>query len=497
MEEKEQVPIDTVTAGSANKPNYVEKRTSEDSYKANPRQFVYDIFHENDFEIHVTDVFFGEEEKKTRWNKEVGLYTVKSGGTIKNVLDKYKKKGRRNIKTEPDRKLAEQVQKDEVIKVVWEEEEAYIEYKKINSAELGEEVYVVAICSGQEGKLKIKLKEELSADPKVMDDPVKFLIDGKEQTEVVFDIKPSTPSFTYYQKIQIRPKDDTKYKEISKKVKARQDKKVHIYLKAKVTDTKDSVVWGFMHIPYFDAVEGTMVVDYVRGDKDKFEITEVKLIIVTDAGHGINGDGGNVYTSNPDTEAIMTLLLETKTSNKLKELGFKVKRTRTTDSLKVNERQVTYRVNFAKKEKAQIFISFHLDYVPLNKDGTIKKESAEFTNKIGINLHPKVLKGKSGNTISGGASDKFYENSNKLIDYIIPELKKIFTTRKIVKINATRPNVSHDYIGVLKGMDKPENAATLIEFGNTTFENTKFLKDNADKIGNALAFAIENYANSI
>ncbi|MDR2122658.1 MAG: phage baseplate assembly protein V, partial [Flavobacteriaceae bacterium] len=144
-----------------------------------------------------------------------------------------------------------------------------VDFEKINDVNLGEEVYVVALCSGQTGKLKIKLKEELSADPKVMDDPVKFLVEGEERTEIEFSI--GQLIYTYYQKIKIRPKEENSFEKIGKKLKDRKDKKVTIYLRARVTDTENEIKWGYRSSK-FDAVEGSYVTDYLVEDGEKFEV---------------------------------------------------------------------------------------------------------------------------------------------------------------------------------------------------------------------------------
>lgn len=228
-----------------------------------------------------------------------------------------------------------------------------------------------------------------------------------------------------------------------------------------------------------------------KNDTDSKSISDA--VIVTDAGHGINGDGGNSKKGNADSESKMTLMIESETAKALTSKNFTAVRTRSTETLSVSENQITYRVNVAKKNKAKVFISHHLDYVPMNKDGTVNEKGAKSTNRIVINIHPTNLVNDKGTSISGGASADFYKNSSSLADKIVTELKKVFTDREVIIKQAKRPNISHDWLGVLKNMDGSDRAAVLIELGNTLESNTKYLTDNKEAIGRAIATGVEIY----
>jgi len=233
---------------------------------------------------------------------------------------------------------------------------------------------------------------------------------------------------------------------------------------------------------------------YVVEAKETKEIEITPFIVVTDAGHGIgiNGDSGASFSGNSDTEDKIALLLETDTAQEIMRAGIvKNKRTRSA-VVKTSDGQVPYRQKIIKKEKADILISFHLDFVPITKSGIVNAAGAKRTNRILLLYHPKKLSdGRNG------ACDDFLKNSMSLINCLVPELRKIFTDRDIVPTKATKPECQYNSLGVLSCMDDPTKAATLIEFGNVHSDNTKFLREKSADIAKAISIAINKYTKSL
>ena len=210
-------------------------------------------------------------------------------------------------------------------------------------------------------------------------------------------------------------------------------------------------------------------------------INQSDSIVVTDAGHGIGGDSGAL--GNGVTESEMALLMESNTFKALNSKGITVVRTRSkalTSSEVNNVNQVTYRVNTFKSSKATVMVSHHFN-------------SVGSTNDILLMYHPRILKDAQGKT-STGASEKYFNNSQKLLESLKIELSKVFNDgRKIRPYPATYPNYRARSVGVLRDSDSSENAVILIEHGEMTDSNVQFCKNNAETIGTAIAQGIINY----
>ena len=63
----------------------------EDTYSVSPNQKVYDMAHQLDHEVNVIKIFFARKIPKMVWEKKEESYTVKSGGTVADVIKKYEK----------------------------------------------------------------------------------------------------------------------------------------------------------------------------------------------------------------------------------------------------------------------------------------------------------------------------------------------------------------------------------------------------------------------
>lgn len=221
-----------------------------------------------------------------------------------------------------------------------------------------------------------------------------------------------------------------------------------------------------------------------RGQKkeENKQETVSETIVVTDAGHGIGGDSGAKITA--DTEAIMTLEVETKTAQNLVNLGIKNVRTRTAPLPSQSVDQVTYRANVFKNNKAKVMVSHHLNSV--GETFLIMYHPA----KLSILKDPKNPK-KGYQSTTGGSSADFLKNSLALANAIMIEVKALGI--ESVLREATVPNINYSSLGILRSIDGAENAGVLIEMGSVSAVNTKFLRTNADGIGKAIATGIANY----
>jgi N-acetyl-anhydromuramyl-L-alanine amidase AmpD len=208
-------------------------------YNANPNQKVYDTAHVVDHEVNVLAIYFAEKVKKYKWIPKQDTYTVKNGGKISDVIDKYKKPTRRNIITDPNPTTP--LKKGDIINVSWEEQEDDgFEFKKINKADLGKKVFVVANCIGAKGKLEIEIYENLQTEKEaIYTSPIKFLIADAEKTKIEFTL--TTDKTQYEQEITLRPKDDKALEVLEEKFGKRTKKEAYVFLKANVTGTDDTI----------------------------------------------------------------------------------------------------------------------------------------------------------------------------------------------------------------------------------------------------------------
>jgi N-acetyl-anhydromuramyl-L-alanine amidase AmpD len=209
------------------------------SYNANPNQKVYDTAHVVDHEVNVLAIYFAEKAKKYKWTPKQDTYTVKNGGKISDVIDKYKKPTRRNIITDPNPTTP--LKKGDIINVSWEEQEDDgFEFKKINKADLGKKVFIIANCTGAKGKLEIEIHENLQTEKEaIYTNPIKFLIADAEKTKIEFTL--SIDKTQYEQEITLRPKDDKELQTLEEKFGKRTKKEAYVFLKANVTDTDDTI----------------------------------------------------------------------------------------------------------------------------------------------------------------------------------------------------------------------------------------------------------------
>ncbi len=276
------------------KPPQKESPKEGESYKANPNQFTYDIPHIKDFTIQVMDVFFGKPVPKYDWLPQQSTYTIKSKGTIQDVVNakekELKKAGKEIQKLEGkgETEQKENYTKGDNIILTWEERKQNgYDFEKINTANLGDTVYLVVKYIGQGGKLKITLHENVNTPQnRIFAEPFKFLEETEEKTEVLFPLQSEAYQ---YKKIQLRPKSDEELKSLKEKLKTKEGKNAFIYLTAKVIDTKDTVNYlglGVFQNPYLDK-DGKLVADYLKDGKGKFEIKLKSPTIVIDPGHGV------------------------------------------------------------------------------------------------------------------------------------------------------------------------------------------------------------------
>lgn len=198
-----------------------------DSYSANPNQIVYDMVYQNDFIINVADVYFARKVL---------------------VLNK----------------------KDEYV------------YVKLNHANLGDKVYLVAKCYGtpRKGKLVLSLREIENTDTTqnlYSNNPVPFLVNGVEKTEMEYTLD---GSITYAKEIELRPKDDKKYQELQEKLKNTKTKNTFLFVRAKIKETTAiRVTFKSFFAGQFSAVDNLNYYDFLTQEKERFEIKAILGII--------------------------------------------------------------------------------------------------------------------------------------------------------------------------------------------------------------------------
>ncbi|QYN44423.1 N-acetylmuramoyl-L-alanine amidase [Gilliamella sp. ESL0441] len=191
-----------------------------DSYSANPNQIVYDLLHQSDFDINVTDAYFA---KKVNAPNKPNEYT----------------------------------------------------YLKLNQARLGDKIYLVVKCYGKppKGSLVISIREiekkgnEQNLYPQKS---ISFLVNGVEKTELQFTID---EKIEYIQEIEIRPKDDEKYQELVDKLNSLENKSTHLTIRTEIKDTNATKV-NFKGIltGEFDAVKGARYYDFLNEEKEYFTL---------------------------------------------------------------------------------------------------------------------------------------------------------------------------------------------------------------------------------
>jgi hypothetical protein len=216
-----------------------DQSTSEKIITANPNQIVYDQVHTVDHLIDVIDIFFAEKEKKYKTEKKTDNYTVKKGETIATITKAYTKKERSNIvvtsSTGKPPKLGE------VVAMAWDEtvEDGFV-WNRINKTKLEKDIFIVAQCTGDNGKLEIELHENLLKNKElVYANPNIFLIADVEKTKITFDIKKGVAE--YSQEIKLRPKTDEDLKALSDKFDKRETKSAFVFIKAEVTGATDEI----------------------------------------------------------------------------------------------------------------------------------------------------------------------------------------------------------------------------------------------------------------
>lgn len=194
-----------------------------DSYSANPNQIVYDLLHQSDFDINVTDAYFA---KKVNAPNKPNEYT----------------------------------------------------YLKLNQARLGDKIYLVVKCYGKppKGSLVISIRElekkgnEQNLYPQKS---IPFLVNGDEKTELQFTID---EKIEYIQEIEIRPKDDKEYQELQNKLNNLENKSTRLTIRTEIKDTNATKV-NFKGIltGEFDTVKGSRYYDFLIGENESFQITPI------------------------------------------------------------------------------------------------------------------------------------------------------------------------------------------------------------------------------
>jgi N-acetyl-anhydromuramyl-L-alanine amidase AmpD len=261
-------------------------------FNVNPNQIAYDINHLVDHEVNVVEIYFAEKAKKYKWVPKQETYTVKSGGKIKDVIEKYKKKTRRNITTDPSH--TNDLKKGDKIKVSWEEQEDDgFEFKKIKKIDLGKKIFIVAICAGAKEQLEIEIHENIQKEKELIyDNPIKFLIADAEKTQIKFTI--SANKTQYEQEITLRPKDDKDLEKLEEKFNKRSKKEAYLFLKAAVTGTDDTVKFPNNKNEFLNVDGERFIVKNCGCIKYFIKADQLNgpNVIYTKAGSGVSGNVG-------------------------------------------------------------------------------------------------------------------------------------------------------------------------------------------------------------
>jgi len=201
----------------------------------------------------ISDIYFAVKEPKIITKIEV--YKVSKKETVANVRKKYQNKALKNTTVEcSDNKTLKKLMDvhelniGDVVKVQWRQivKDEFV-YKKINKLVFNREIFVVAICNADKGKLKIEIKEK---ENRVYGgNSVKFLVDGSEKSDFTFEFNSVDKwSKEYNQEIKLCPKEKTDLCKLIKKYtehfdnefNTKKDKTKHAtYLYIKPTVTED------------------------------------------------------------------------------------------------------------------------------------------------------------------------------------------------------------------------------------------------------------------
>lgn len=223
--------------------------SDQETYKAVPNQKVYDTPHATDHVVEVTQIYFAEQVKKYKLEEGKELYVVKSGGKIKDVLKRYEQKDREDLQANPDHNNP--LKPKEEITITWKDKkEDGFELKKTDMVKLKKEIYVVAKCTGDGGKLSIQIYENKQTNETlVYDNPIKFLIDKAEADKIDFNIVKD--KIEYSQKITWRPESEQALKDIIDKMGKRSARNAFLYFKAELTPAGNDKAAYFGNNPEF------------------------------------------------------------------------------------------------------------------------------------------------------------------------------------------------------------------------------------------------------
>jgi hypothetical protein len=233
----------------------------EKSFEANPNQKVYDMPHQVDHLVEVTNIYFAEQVKKYKLDQKTEEKTVSKNKTVKVFLDNYKKdkdnKHKLNVTVAEDTKP--DLKKGNKVTVNWQERvEDGFDYPKIHNIKVGKKLFVVAKCSGDKAKLTVEIFEnKLTNTEAVYDSAVKFLIGDAEKAKIEFTLEAF--KLEYVQEITLKPKSKEEYKKLVDKYNKRKDKNAFLFLKGEVVDTPSD-------INFLDGLGG-----YQNSDSDRFE----------------------------------------------------------------------------------------------------------------------------------------------------------------------------------------------------------------------------------
>lgn len=216
--------------------------------------------------------------------------------------------------------------------------------------------------------------------------------------------------------------------------------------------------------------------------------------IVIDAGHG----GSNLGTVGSDgtMEKDITLAIALKLRDKLTKLGIAdIRMTRTDDrTISLQER-----MDFAKKAKADMFVSIHVNSLPNSSANVIETfyfgpaydhrtlqlaDQENMGSEYGLSDFMEIVE-RLGKTMK-------LQESKKLAEAI---QKRLYQNGKELDSDAINTGVKRAPFVVLMGLDVPSVLAEIACMSNAKAERDLKLAENQDSIAAALAAGVMSYQN--
>ena len=219
--------------------------SNQDAYSANPQQKVYDLPHSTDHQVEVIEIYFGKKVLTPVYEETEEEFAAKKGETVAKAKTRFLKE--KNIKAKdllhftPEKNFKAAAGGEKIKAKYKKKVKDQISFDKVKKTKIKKKIWIVAFCSGSNGKLTVTLHENKGNNTEaVYDDPVKFLLGDVEATKIEFDLAADlleAPNI-YGKEIKLQPKSDADIKKLIEKFEKRTDKNAFLYLKGAVSDLK-------------------------------------------------------------------------------------------------------------------------------------------------------------------------------------------------------------------------------------------------------------------